>query len=78
MFGIRAEAIHNLLNAHLECIYNIDCGIHGTCNLTTHTCVCTDGYTGSLCETKPGRRILEYICLLILFLCLHHEIKHTE
>lgn len=41
-------------NVHLRFVPStscVDCGLHGTCDETTGSCVCDDGFTGSKCNS---------------------------
>ena len=37
------------------CSTDGDCGDHGMCNTTDHTCSCTDGYSGNKCQIQSSK-----------------------
>ena len=37
---------------------DLDCGLHGTCNEDTESCICDDFYEGEFCETEIRAKFL--------------------
>ena len=52
---------YNSYTMHLfcpGCTKDIDCGLHGSCNISRKICNCNDGYQGNVCEIEPGKHML--------------------